>query len=63
MPENLMLEIDRLLETKTKESFDALYDTIDKFQQWSPIGGNWSKRFMLDSELNWMHGNVPIADV
>ncbi len=62
-PENLMLHINRLMETKTQESFDALYDIIDKFQHWRPVGGNWSKRFMLDSELNWMQGNAPVADI
>lgn len=62
-PENLMLHISRVLETKTEDSFDSLYKAIDGFQQWSPIGGNWSKRFMLDSELNWMQGNVPVADI
>jgi hypothetical protein len=62
-PENLILQISSVLETKTKESMDALYTTIDSFQQWAPAGSNWSKRFMLDSELNWMQGNVPVADI
>jgi predicted nucleotidyltransferase len=62
-PENLMLQIGRLRETKTKDSLDALYQTIESFQQWVPAGSNWSRRYMLDSELNWLQGNVPVADI
>ena len=62
-PDNLMLYIHNVLENKTEESVETLYNSIINFNKWSRSDKHWSIRFMLDSELNWMNGYVPIADL
>jgi len=62
-PAGLMSAIHRVLDERTMASLDSLHDCVMGFRKWAPENGNWSKRFMLDSELNWLQGNVPIADL
>ena len=62
-PAGLMSVIHRVLDERTMASLDSLHDCVMGFRKWAPENGNWSKRFMLDSELNWLQGNVPIADL
>jgi len=61
-PDNLLPSIGNVLENKTGESVEALYDMITSYNKWMSSDKHWSIRFMLDSELNWMDGYVPIAD-
>lgn len=62
-PENIITLMDSVLENKTPESVEALYDCIIGFNNWELSEKHWSIRFMLDSELNWMDGNTPVADL
>jgi hypothetical protein len=62
-PNNLLLYINNVLENKTSESVETLYTSIIDYNQWSTSGKHWSIRFMLDCELNWLDGHVPISDL
>lgn len=62
-PDNLLLYINNVLENKTGESIETLYNSIIGCNKWSSSDKHWCIRFMLDSELNWMNGYVPIADL
>lgn len=62
-PEDFMDHINNLLVSKTKESVEGLYNSITNFNQWTLTDQHWSIRFMLDSELNWIKGSVPISDI
>lgn len=62
-PDGLLHQIRQVLEIRDRESVEALYNSIAGFHRWSVSEKHWSIRFMLDSELNWMKGWVPVADL
>jgi predicted nucleotidyltransferase len=60
-PENLLQIINELLAARNKENITRLYNCICGFSQWEK--STWSSQFIMDSELNWLSGNVPVADI
>ena len=62
-PADLMNNIDNLLRSHRKEHIDSLFNCIDGFADWDVSELNWPNQFMLDSELNWLEGNAPVADM
>lgn len=62
-PDDLLLYINNVLENKTAISVEALYHRIISFNKWTSSDKPWCIRFILDSELNWMDGSLPIADL
>ncbi|MFE5318220.1 nucleotidyltransferase domain-containing protein [Paenibacillus sp. NPDC056579] len=62
-PNDLILIMNNVLKNKSKESVEVLYECVAKFYQWPRSEKGWHIRFMLDSELNWMTGHVPVADL
>lgn len=62
-PAQLILNMNTILENKSSESVETLYTSIIDFNKWSSSDDIWCIQFMLDSELNWMDGNVPVGDL
>jgi len=62
-PDHLVLTMNNALQHKSRESVEALYECVTQFHQWPRSEKGWHIRFMLDSELNWMTGHVPVADL
>ena len=62
-PENIMTDISNVLEQRSGEAVEALYKSITEFSSWSSSDKHWCIHFMLDSELNWMDGQVPVGDL
>jgi predicted nucleotidyltransferase len=62
-PENLMQLIDAVLEEKSPEAVESYYLAIKTLTDWGQTDWEWPKYFMKDSELGWMTGNSPIADI
>lgn len=62
-PDNLIEYMNKVLKDKSAEAVELLYDCIVNFHTWSSSDKDWSIRFMLDSELNWLDGQVPVADI
>lgn len=56
-PDGLMESIERLLETPVQEHFDALYDKVRNFRDWT--GGQpfeWPRHHLRDVETLWTRG-------
>ncbi|OCT17248.1 hypothetical protein A8709_27335 [Paenibacillus pectinilyticus] len=62
-PDDLVLRMNNVLKHKSKENVEALYESVTQFHPWPKSEKGWHIRFMLDSELNWMTGHVPVADI
>jgi predicted nucleotidyltransferase len=62
-PAGLLDQISGVLKKKDPESVEALYNSITSFHNWTASDKHWSTHFMLDSELNWLDGPVPVADL
>lgn len=62
-PEDIITLMHDALTSKTKESVEALYHCVENFHTWPKSEKGWPSRFMLDSEINWMTGHVPVADL
>lgn len=62
-PANIVEIINSALLTKSENDVKALYDTVKNFYDWPEYQYGWLARFIIDSEINWMNGPVPIADL
>lgn len=62
-PENLLQSINDLLHRPTEDAINVFYKSIAGFTDWGVSDLYWPNQFMMDSELNWLKGAVPIADV
>lgn len=62
-PEHFMLYMNDVIENKTTESIETLYSSIVEFHEWNTSDKHWSIQFMIDSQLNWVDGVVPIIDL
>lgn len=62
-PENLMENIQNTLKEPVAEHIEALFRCVVDFRDWNASSLNWPVLFMNDSELNWLDGKTPIADI
>lgn len=62
-PENIVGLIEAALETKAEADVMALFDTVKSFHSWPEHQHGWVPQFVLDNELNWLDGPVPVADL
>ncbi|WP_150266995.1 nucleotidyltransferase domain-containing protein [Paenibacillus tepidiphilus] len=62
-PDGFMQLMKGVTEQRTAEPIEALYASLMDFHRWSSSDKHWSVQFMLDSQLNWLDGNVPILDL
>jgi hypothetical protein len=62
-PDHFMEKISEVLSKKDTESVEAFHNSIMTFTDWQLAQFDWPAQFMLDSELNWMDGWTPVADI
>lgn len=62
-PELLMKHIDSLLNNRGEKEVEAFYECIKSMPVEIRLAENWSHQFVLDSELNWLGGDTPVADL
>ncbi|MFC6334209.1 nucleotidyltransferase domain-containing protein [Paenibacillus septentrionalis] len=62
-PKDLMTDIDQVLEKRTPEAVEKLYKSIVEFHNWYAAEHHWTVQFMVDSQLNWQDGPVPVLDL
>ena len=62
-PENFMGLMNDVIELKTPESMELLYNSLTGFHNWYNAEEHWTVRFMMDSQLNWVDGPVPVLDL
>ncbi len=60
-PDGVMDLIDDVLTTRDAAKIEQLYEIIAGFREWP--NARWSHQFMIDSELNWLMGQTPVADI
>lgn len=62
-PHNIIDLINSALLTKNENDVKALYSAVKYFYKWPEYKNGWVARFVIDSEINWMNGAVPIGDL
>lgn len=62
-PDNFMQLVENIYTLKDNESFESFCNSIMKFTDWGLGEFNWPAQFIVDSELSWLYGNAPIADI
>ena len=62
-PDGMMKLMEQALRHKTKENIDALFNAVTGYTEWPKPQKGWPARFMLDSELMWRTGHVPVGDM
>jgi nucleotidyltransferase-like protein len=61
-PPDLLPRIAALCDEPSEEHIRAFYETVVQFRAWE-CNVPWPTQFMLDSELNWVHGTCPVEDL
>lgn len=62
-PDHFMQLLNDVIELKSAESIELLYNSITGFHNWYTSEEHWTVRFMIDSQLNWLDGMVPVLDL
>jgi hypothetical protein len=62
-PPGLIPAIDAVVDAPDKKSVDALFDLVTGWRDWDLAGQHWGTKFMVDTELAWIDGRTPIADL
>ena len=62
-PPGLFPCIEALYQTPSVENATLFYEMIKGFREWAALDNGWPVQFMLDSELNWQTGAIPIDDL
>ncbi len=62
-PEDLIVRMDTLLSNKTAENIEAFCESITTFMPEEDKSVEWTGQFVMDSEINWMRGAVPVSDI
>ena len=62
-PPALLAHIESIYQTPSTENVQSFYELIRDFQDWGVLDNGWPAQFMLDSELNWQTGAIPVDDL
>lgn len=62
-PRNIIDRMNAALLTNGESSVTDLYNAVKDFYDWPRYRHGWAARFIIDSEVNWLNGPVPIADL
>ncbi len=62
-PDGLGPAMEAVIERPGRDTVDALVDLVAGFRDWGVADQHWGTRFMLDTELAWLDGRPPIADL
>ena len=62
-PPGLVPAMDAVIAGQDREAVDALFDQVTGFRDWGVADQHWGTRFMLDTELAWLDGRPPVADL
>ena len=61
-PQDFRAAIDRATASTDPADVDALVRLVDELREWDDDPHGWGARFMVDTELAWMHGPPTAAD-
>ncbi len=62
-PANFERLLEDLLSAPTAGTASAFHAAVKSFRDWPAAEVAWSMQFMIDSELNWQSGHIPVDDL
>lgn len=62
-PDDIVEKINLSLQTKSESNIKDLYNAIKNYHDWSQSPHGWPAQYVMDSEMNWMDGPTPVADL
>ena len=62
-PPGLHAAIEAVIEGPGMDTVDALVALVAGFRDWGVADQHWGTKFMLDTELAWLHGPLPIGEL
>ena len=62
-PADIVTRIREMCEQPGEQTVVAFYDCVRNFRTWETASTGWPNQFVLDSELNWVHGLTPVDDL
>ncbi|HPT79419.1 MAG TPA: hypothetical protein PK830_10030 [Candidatus Atribacteria bacterium] len=62
-PDDLLATIRSIFTYNDKESVDKFYASAELYAAQVSAKEEWPLHFLLDSELNWLDGRTPVADL
>lgn len=62
-PANIMELIENIYASKDGTSVEAFYKSVTDFVPFETDGFSWPNQFAKDTELTWMDGWTPVADI
>jgi hypothetical protein len=62
-PPTLLTCIESIYQTPSADNIRSFYELIRDFRDWGILDNGWPAQFMLDSELNWQTGAIPVDDL
>jgi predicted nucleotidyltransferase len=62
-PPGLMEAVDAVVAAPDGEAIDTLFGLVTGWRDWGVADQHWGTKFMLDTELAWLDGRPPVADL
>jgi len=62
-PDNFIKYFTNLLSLRNEDAVEQFYNSIIEFNDWYTGDISWPSQFMIDSEINWLTGDVPVDDI
>ena len=62
-PPGLAAAMAAVIDRPDRETVDALVTLVAGYRDWGVADQHWGTKFMLDTELAWLRGRPPIADL
>lgn len=63
LPEGIFEKMEELLAQPTTDAAEAYYRAIKDWRQWEVPPAGWPAQYIEDSEMKWLTGFAPIADI
>lgn len=62
-PADLVTRLREMVDQPGEQTVVAFYDCVRNYRTWEAAETGWPNQFVLDSELNWVHGMPPVDDL
>lgn len=62
-PADLVMRLREVCDQPSEQSVVAFYECVRNHRTWEVAETGWPNQFVLDSEMNWVHGMPPVDDL
>jgi hypothetical protein len=62
-PDGLLPCMHKLSSERSVDNINEFYQMVGNFRDWNMDPTRWGAQFMVDSEMNWLHGHTPVDDL